>query len=74
MFEFPESGELVPCKLAIPAGLEPATTRLEGGGLRRVNKVNSDFSGMNRRGTSSQSLNLEFRPFAQTSTAGGMNG
>jgi hypothetical protein len=29
---------------------------------------------MNRRGTSSQSLNLEFRPFAQTSTAGGMNG
>ena len=31
MFEFPAMGELSPCKVAIPAGLEPATTRLEGG-------------------------------------------
>lgn len=45
--------------LAIPAGLEPATTRLEGGDSSRDIKANSDIWGMNASRTSGQSLNSE---------------
>ena len=43
--------------MATPAGLEPATARLEGGDLGCEIKANSDISGVNAHRTSGQSLN-----------------